>query len=141
LLSTNCAAGTNWADRINFLTLNARTVDATRRGSLACVSRESHTPNTSDVGAIWASGSALPFCTALNAFCKSALSAEQRTRASAARCPASNRFTCLSPARTTTCGISSAYPGFANSGSMRFACEPTLSTRHTFDPSANVSML
>ena len=32
-------------------------VDAISRGSFVCVSRESHAPNTSEVGAIFASGS------------------------------------------------------------------------------------
>ena len=60
-------AGLNCADRPNCFTSKARIVDATSRGNLACVSRESHTPNTSEVGAIFAIGSASPFSTALNA--------------------------------------------------------------------------
>ena len=49
------------ADRVSLRTLNARIVDAMSLGSLACVSRESHTPKTKEVGAIFARGTALPF--------------------------------------------------------------------------------
>ena len=40
--------------------MKARIVDETKRGIFAWVSRESHTPKTSDVGAIFAKGSASP---------------------------------------------------------------------------------
>ncbi len=121
--------------------LNARIVDATSRGNLACVSCESHTPNTSDVGAIFASGSAFPFSTALNASWSSFCNSEQRTMASPARCPASRMFTVFSPAFTTICGTSPAYLSVANSGSIRFACEPTLSIKQTFVPFGSQSIL
>src|SRR6516162_1072669 len=61
--------------------------------------------------------------------------------ASPARCPASSRFTCLSPAFTTICGTRCLYFSSLKRGSMRFACEPTLSTRQTLEPSENVSTL
>ena len=64
--------------------------DCTMRGSLACVSRESQTPNTSEVGASRATAVASPVSRnkVLKAALASSASAVERTSASPSRCPA-----------------------------------------------------
>ena len=62
--------GTYWAESVSLRTSYARIIEITKRGNFAWVSRESQTPKTSEVGAIFASGSALPLRTALKASCK-----------------------------------------------------------------------
>ena len=159
----NCAAACSGS------TSQARMIERTSRGRFSPVSpRESQTPNTSDVGARTQSGPASPRWSASKAgFTSFRRDGEDCTTASAARCARSSSERVMTTSRgclhlllslhpshslhfsflATTisiCGTSQS-SGFCDSdlkiGSIRFACEPTLSIVATRVPSESVSML